>query len=120
LADVIDGTSNTLLVGEYHTKTVNRRRRFWGYAYSGYNASGIHLGSPTSFGIPDYDLCDNAPPGGAGAHNNDCKRAFASFHPGGVNFALTDASVRFVAKTIDINVLGGAATIQRGEAGQLP
>jgi prepilin-type N-terminal cleavage/methylation domain-containing protein len=120
LADVVDGTSNTLLVGEYHTKTVNRRRRFWGYAYSGYNQSGIHLGSPTDFGIPDYDLCDNAPPAGAGAHNNDCKRAFASFHPGGVQFALCDASVRFVPKTIDFNILAGSATIQRGESVQLP
>jgi hypothetical protein len=120
LADVVDGTSNTLLVGEYHTKTVNRRRRFWAYAYSGYNQSGIHLGSPTDFGIPDYDLCDNAPPQGAGAHNNDCKRAFASFHPGGVQFALCDASVRFVPKTIDFAVLAGSATIQNSEAVTLP
>jgi prepilin-type N-terminal cleavage/methylation domain-containing protein len=123
MSDIIDGTSQTIMVGEYHTKTVNRRRRFWAYAYSGYNQSGIHLGSPTSFGIPDYDLCDNLPtatPPGAGAHNNDCKRAFASFHPGGVNFCLADASVRFVAKTIDIPMLANAATIQGGQSVQLP
>jgi prepilin-type N-terminal cleavage/methylation domain-containing protein len=120
LADIIDGTSNTLLIGEYHTKTTNRRRRFWGYAYSGYNQSGIHLGSPTTFGFPDFDLCDAAPPTGAGAHNNDCKRAFASFHPGGVQFALADASVRFVPKTIDFNLLVGSATIQRSESSRLP
>jgi hypothetical protein len=119
-ASILDGTANTLFVGEYHTRTINRRRTFWGYTYTSYACSSFHVGSPTAFGFPDYDLCDAAPPAGAGAHNNDCKRSFASFHPGGLNFCLGDASVRFIAKNIDRPVLYGAATVLGNEATQLP
>jgi hypothetical protein len=119
-SSILDGTANTLFVGEYHTRTVNRRRTFWAYTYTSYMVSSVNKGSPTAFGIPDYDLCDNAPPAGAGANNNDCKRSFASFHPGGLNFCLGDASVRFIAKTIDRPILYGAATVQGQEPGQIP
>jgi prepilin-type N-terminal cleavage/methylation domain-containing protein/prepilin-type processing-associated H-X9-DG protein len=119
-ASVLDGTSNTLFVGEYHTRTQNRRRTFWAYTYTSYAVSSVHRGSPTAFGFPDYLLCDDPPPAGAGAHNNDCKRSFASFHPGGLNFCLGDGSVRFVSKTIDRNILYAADTIQGNEPLTLP
>ena len=38
MKDITDGTSNTLMVGEYHTLTVNgetaSRRTFWAYGYT--------------------------------------------------------------------------------------
>ncbi|MFI4874503.1 MAG: DUF1559 domain-containing protein, partial [Blastopirellula sp. JB062] len=44
----------------------------------------------------------------------------SSRHPGGVNFAVSDASVRFVPETIDFDVYRAVATINGSEALQLP
>ncbi len=115
IADLTDGSSRTLMVGERHTISRNRRRIFWAYSYPAYSTGSIHLGSPTAFGVPDYSRCFALPPLGAGAHSNDCKRTFASLHPGGVNFSVADASVQFVAKTIDRRILAALVTIQGGE-----
>ncbi len=117
MASVTDGTSNTLMVGEYHTTTHNTRRTFWAYGYTSYNQSSITAGSPNAFGVPDFDKCVS---GGLNNHSNDCKRAFASLHPGIVNFALVDASVRSVPVTIDRTVLNASATIGGGEVASLP
>ena len=111
MANITDGSSNTLIVGEFHTRTHNTRRSFWAYGYTSYNESSITMGSPQTFGLPDYDACRRS-----GACGNDCKRAFASMHTGGVQFLLADGSVRFVSENIDFNVLAAVATISGGEA----
>lgn len=114
MASVTDGTSNTLMVGEYHTRTHIRRRTFWAYGYTSYNQSSITAGSPNVFGVADYDECASGP---LGNHSNDCKRAFASFHSGNiVNFALVDGSVRNVRRNVDRTILNASATINGGEA----
>lgn len=41
MGSITDGTSNTIVVGEYHTITANRRRTFWAYTYTSYNQSTI-------------------------------------------------------------------------------
>jgi Protein of unknown function (DUF1559) len=46
--------------------------------------------------------------------------SFRSYHPGGANFALCDATVRFIATSIDINTYRALATIQGGETAQVP
>jgi prepilin-type N-terminal cleavage/methylation domain-containing protein len=112
MADVIDGTSNTIIVGEYHTTTHNSRRTFWGYTYTSYNQSSITMGSPTAFGVPDFDLCNSS---ANPAHGNDCKRAFASLHPGVILFLRADGSGDPVDNNIDRNVLAALATIAGGE-----
>jgi prepilin-type N-terminal cleavage/methylation domain-containing protein len=112
---VIDGTSNTWLIGEYTTKTRPRRRTFWAYSYASFNSSDVH---PFSFTlIPDYDRCVQL--GGVGMENV-CKRGWGSFHSGGNQFALCDASVRLVPRTIDMEVFAEMATIGGEESGQLP
>ena len=107
-----DGTSNTLMVGEYMSKTTTRRGTFWAYSYTCYALGSC--GPEARLYIPDYDLCGSIP-GNDGS--NACKRAFASFHPAGMNFAFADASVRFLAtSTMDIvNVLQPMATMCGGE-----
>ena len=103
LADITDGTTNTLLIGEYATRTRPRRRTFWAYAYSSYNLSCVTIGQSRTL-IPDFDLCAVTPPVTNG--NNQCKRAWGSFHAAGtMNFALADGSVRGISKNIDMNTV---------------
>ncbi len=117
-AYVKDGTSNTIAVAEWHTKTRFTRRTFWSYAYTSYNQSSICPAcGPFLVGLPDYDECAakrNAV-GGLPQGTNACKRAFASLHPGGLNGLLVDGSVDFISATIDLNTLGAMATISGGE-----
>jgi prepilin-type N-terminal cleavage/methylation domain-containing protein/prepilin-type processing-associated H-X9-DG protein len=113
IATITDGTSNTVMVGEYSTKTHLNRRTFWAYAYTSYNEScATYAQSRTP--IPDFDLCSNTPPGGT----NQCKRAWGSFHPNGViNFVFCDGSVRGISPNIDMNfVFPSLATIAGAEA----
>ncbi|NQT13460.1 MAG: DUF1559 domain-containing protein [Planctomycetes bacterium] len=103
-ADILDGTSNTALLGESPFSvrapcTVCDRL----YLYSNNSDSGQgsdwseYLGS--TFYPPNRSLVD---PSTAGAPtNNERELSFGSYHPGGFNMALSDGSVRFVSETID-------------------
>jgi hypothetical protein len=107
LSEIVDGTSETLLVGEYHTQTYPNRRTFWAYAYTSYNQSGAFPESRIL--IPDYIRCVDI--GGGGEHT--CKRAWGSLHAGGlIQFVYCDGSVRSIDQDIDINIFCKAATIQ--------
>jgi prepilin-type processing-associated H-X9-DG protein len=112
IADITDGTSNTLMVGEYMTKTHPTRRTFWAYAYTSYNTSVVTYAQPRTL-LPDFDLCNATPPGGS----NQCKRAWGAMHSGGrMNFAICDGSVRSISQSVDMNiVLPSLATIAGGE-----
>jgi prepilin-type N-terminal cleavage/methylation domain-containing protein/prepilin-type processing-associated H-X9-DG protein len=114
MASITDGTSNTLLIGEYATKTHLTRRTFWAYAYTSYNQSAATIGQSRTL-LPDFDLCSVTPPTTNG--NNQCKRAWGSFHGGGMlNFALADGSVRAISPTIDMNsVFPALGSIAGGE-----
>ena len=114
LDHIRDGTSNTLMIGEYHTRTHTNRGTFWAYTYASYNRSDATLEPLTM--VPDYDACD------AEADENACKRGWASFHSGGsgLNFLACDGSVRFVSRTIDMELFCQLATIRGGEPAQMP
>jgi prepilin-type N-terminal cleavage/methylation domain-containing protein/prepilin-type processing-associated H-X9-DG protein len=115
MGNLTDGTSNTLMVGEYSTrmsKTLGfRRRTFWAYSYGSYNRSDVVPQSRTL--LSDYDRC--AATGGAG-DVEPCNRAWGSFHPGVVNFLLGDGSVRGVPLSIDMALFAEAATIAGAES----
>jgi prepilin-type N-terminal cleavage/methylation domain-containing protein len=115
IANIIDGTANTLAVGEYVTRTHSNRGTFWAYAYTSYNASNAVPEARTL--IPDYDKCVLI--NGAGG-SNACKRSWGSLHPGGMQFALCDGSARFLASTIDMPVWVAIATIGGSEPLQVP
>jgi hypothetical protein len=115
-ADIIDGTSNTLAIGEAHTTTDLPRATFWSHTYTSYALSSITVGYPVpSFGITDYQLCRTTA-SDLGVSDNACKRFFGSHHPGGVQFARVDGSVNFVSDTTDQVILGAMATAAGGEA----
>ncbi len=46
LRDIIDGASNTIMIGEFHTISQPRRGTFWAYSYTSYNSSDISLNQP--------------------------------------------------------------------------
>jgi prepilin-type N-terminal cleavage/methylation domain-containing protein/prepilin-type processing-associated H-X9-DG protein len=110
LADITDGTSNTLMAAEYTNNDRSRRATFWAYTYSSYNQSSATTESRILGN--SYNKCADTP--GMGL-DNPCKRGFGSFHSGGLNFVLCDGSVRFISYNIDINTLAAMATIAGNE-----
>ncbi|MEQ1826162.1 MAG: DUF1559 domain-containing protein [Pirellula sp.] len=104
---VSDGTSNTLMVGEYTTRTRPRRTTFWAFAYTSFALSCATPESRTL--IPDYDRC------AAQGDSNPCKRAFASMHTGIIMFNRVDGSVNPMSQNIDMTVYTGLSTIAGGE-----
>ncbi len=115
-ATILDGTANTLMVGEYTTTSRPRRTTFWAYSYTSYNQSSVSLESRTL--IADYDKC-NRIGGRSGVHT--CKRAWGSLHAGPmVNFAMCDGSVRTFTTNVSMQVLAELATVAGGEAVALP
>jgi len=127
-SSILDGTANTLLIGEMHTLTQNRRRTFWAYSYTSYNQSSVTVGQPRIL-IGDYDRCVSI--GGRGG-SNTCKRGWGSFHPGALQFCMADASVKSIGESVDMGVgrnstsvvsmgvLPALASIQGTEAVTLP
>ncbi len=103
---VIDGASNTLLLGESTTRTAQEYRTFWAYSYAYFSVSSIVPEQRTLWG--DYDRCKAV--GGSG-HSSPCKRGWGSMHPGGLHFALCDGSVRFFNQSVDMELLAQMATI---------
>jgi len=112
LDDIYDGTSTTIIVGEYTNRDRPRRRTFWAYTYTSYNQSSITQNQSRIL-MNEYNRCVAV--GGTGG-SNPCKRGFASMHAGGViNFLFGDGRVLPIRTTVDINLLFALATIQNGE-----
>jgi prepilin-type N-terminal cleavage/methylation domain-containing protein/prepilin-type processing-associated H-X9-DG protein len=116
MVSIIDGTSNTLLIGELTFSDVPRRSSFWAYGYTSYNQSTVTDQSRILGNVYGCNgkigCCDLAGTGG----DNPCKRGFGSGHTNGLNFALADGSVRFFTYSVDINLLANMATMGGGEA----
>ncbi len=115
VADIRDGTSNTLFVGESTTRTSPQYRTLWAYSYAFYSLSATTPQGRVLWG--DYDRCRAE--GGEG-HSLPCRRGWGSYHPGGMNFLLCDGSSRFVQEGIDVELFARLGTIGGGEAVQVP
>jgi prepilin-type processing-associated H-X9-DG protein len=115
ISNVTDGLSNTIMFGEYATKNTPGRRTFWAYAYTSYNQSLVTFNAPWTLQA-DFAACAATSATIDPSGNNQCKRAWGSFHGGGLNFAFCDGSVHTISRTVDmINVLPALATIAGGE-----
>jgi prepilin-type N-terminal cleavage/methylation domain-containing protein len=116
IASITDGTSNTLMVGECTFNDVTRRATFWAYTYASYNQSGI---GPQTFHLNNR-YGNNTPGSGCWTPSTMygdqmCKRAFGSNHTNVVMWVMADGSVRATPLGVDMNILGGMATIAGGE-----
>jgi hypothetical protein len=108
--DITDGTSNTLLVGEYVNIASDNLgfRAYWGVTYV-FWALGSANPDPASHGDDNYDLCLK------GDSTQDCRRGFGSAHGFGMFFVLADGHAVWISQNIDGNLYMGLATIQGGE-----
>jgi prepilin-type N-terminal cleavage/methylation domain-containing protein len=122
LKDATDGLSNTLMLGEYTTRSTTNRGTFWAYTYASYNQSSVGSESRLygkHYGKSDTDktACWGLP---GVQKDQPCKRAFNSEHPAGSNWTLGDGSVKFISFSVDINLLQNMATMAGGESAVVP
>jgi prepilin-type N-terminal cleavage/methylation domain-containing protein/prepilin-type processing-associated H-X9-DG protein len=124
-ADVTDGTSNTLMVGERPPS----RTLIWGWWFAGAGASqngdadvvlGVREINERNSG-QETDQCPSGPYHFVqGNLSNECDAFhYWSLHSGGANFLFADASVHFLAYTSD-DILPQLATKAGGEIVTLP
>jgi prepilin-type N-terminal cleavage/methylation domain-containing protein/prepilin-type processing-associated H-X9-DG protein len=120
ISQITDGTSKTLLVGEYATRTHPTRTVFWAYSWYGFNLGTVIVSTtdPRFTLAPDFDFCEQNVTSNSA---DPCQRTFASMHTGFVmNFLYCDGSVHPIVNTTDLTVLGNLATISGGEATPVP
>jgi prepilin-type processing-associated H-X9-DG protein len=120
IKDITDGTSSTLMVGEKAMDIVLYNTGTWWYdepALSG-GTAGTSRGGTTGILYADQAL----PPE---AHNGSefftlGNGAFGSPHPGTVQFALCDGSVRPIARTTPADIVKALLTYNGGEPVEVP
>ncbi len=104
IADILDGTTHTIAIGE---TTYQMKDYLW--SSRGPCAGQIRYGTARwVVGYPAVALGTTLKP--FNLHAAAGNGGFQSVHPGGVNFALSDGSVRFIHETIDPVILTGLAT----------
>jgi prepilin-type N-terminal cleavage/methylation domain-containing protein len=109
-ADVLDGTANTLMLGERSMilpTGVTNSYRSWIRGNNGGSGTTKCVTNPIN--ATHYN-----------GSNNFNEISFGSNHPGGCQFAMGDASVRYVSETIDLTVYRASASMNSGEPVQLP
>jgi prepilin-type N-terminal cleavage/methylation domain-containing protein len=110
IKQIVDGTSNTILVGEYSSATLPEgtdkvRGGLWAYAYTSYNQSSACPFSETLLG--DYQKCFLQ-----GGNIDRCKRSWGSLHVGDIFQAVyCDGSVKPISTDIDLDEFAHLATI---------
>jgi len=133
-ADITDGTSNTIAIGETLKGDLNVSTLQDNYFYrpSGGNAQNIDtcqsgtlnrsdratvwLGGHPQHNMLSTDRPPNDPRFDCIAPNNGCTNfAARSAHAGGALFGMCDGSVHFISETIDIAVYRGLGTKTGGE-----
>jgi hypothetical protein len=120
MADVLDGTSNTLMIGESYTDVYSKdgqQMDFWAFGcpQSGGWAPGNVSGTEYSEGVGSAGPPINSRLNPL-AHGVIMEIAFGSYHPGGAQFAIADGSVRFIPQTINLDVYHAVGSCNGKEA----
>ena len=110
MAEVLDGTSNTFLVGELSWEDANVYRA-WHRGAHAYDSS---TGEGAAAAMKNIEYGINLVRYSSGPFFNDV--SMGSMHPGGTHFAIADGSVRFVSETVDMILYFAAASRNGKEA----
>jgi prepilin-type N-terminal cleavage/methylation domain-containing protein/prepilin-type processing-associated H-X9-DG protein len=116
IADISDGTANTLLFGErshrdpaYDTLTgASRMMAEWGWWAA--STGRLAIGDVTMSAAVPINYLVSSGSVGPGSLEEQRICAFGSNHPGGANFTLADGSVRFLAQDMPVLTLQALAT----------
>jgi prepilin-type processing-associated H-X9-DG protein len=109
IADIIDGTSNTLLLGEISYKDANSFRP-WSAGWDG----------TSCYSAKNVVAQVNQTGAGYNGTNNFNDVGFGSNHSGGATFTFADGSARFVTDAVALNVLQALATYEGREVVSVP
>jgi prepilin-type N-terminal cleavage/methylation domain-containing protein/prepilin-type processing-associated H-X9-DG protein len=101
LADVVDGTSNTFMIGE--DVPAKNEHCDWPFANHATGTCGI---APNAKNISGQEFSP---------HDWPNVYSFHSLHPGGLQFAYADGSVHFISDSIPPTVYRALATMNGGE-----
>jgi prepilin-type processing-associated H-X9-DG protein len=114
IAHVIDGTSNTMMIGEdvWDERVPGPFLYGKGWAWCHAVETGLTCAIPPNA----------KPPGGGEFALNDWanRHGFKSRHPNGVNFAFADGSVHYLSNDIALGLYRALATTKGEEVAQLP
>jgi len=143
ISKIIDGTSKTMLIGEYTTTTQPTgtppvsRSAFWGASWYKLDLASIYcliafqtnpnanMSAVQDQFDPDYDKC-YATMSASGViptrPDQPCNGAFAGVHGGGgiINFVFCDGSVHTISQNTDLKIMSSLATTNGGESVSLP
>ena len=119
--DIPDGTTSTLMLGETivdrsgHSLDIPRlTKKYW----AGNDCGTAHAGTIPSINWPvdpNQEKCSDPPGGKFYRLNYHVTMGFESYHPGGANFAMADASVHFVPESIDFRTFQLLGTRDDGQ-----
>jgi prepilin-type N-terminal cleavage/methylation domain-containing protein len=120
MKDVVDGMSNTIMIGESLTDP--------SYVRDGQGMDHWQIGSPQTGGWTLGGASGTEFTEGVGAtsvrmngridpatHGVFAEIGFGSWHPGGAQFVMGDGVVKFVSENVDLNLYQGIGTISGGE-----